>query len=175
MSRRAGLRRVMRRDPDYTVLAKITTPHGGVVADVPCRVYLPRTISGRPYLEFDLSEAQKGPPTVPEFSMEGGAQSTEVEISVRSQIVLTNGWSEERWGSKFIKCTLPGEPWDLEVRIRRGGEASEDIVHGGVFRLTPNRLLNPGLMMTSSYTGEVTVQTDKARNINHQRTSRRIQ
>ena len=50
MSRRAGLGRAMRRDPDCTVMGKITTPHSGVVPDVPCRVYLPRSAMGRPYL-----------------------------------------------------------------------------------------------------------------------------
>jgi hypothetical protein len=40
MSRRAGLRKVMRREPDYSVITKITTPDGAVVADrstpLPC-------------------------------------------------------------------------------------------------------------------------------------------
>lgn len=131
MSRIAGARRVMRREPDYTVSTTITTPQGSVVPDINCRVYLPRTISGRPYLEFDLSETQQGPLTVHEFSMQGHAESTGIEISVRSEIVLTNGWSEERWGTKFIRCILPGEPWDLEVLIRRWNGTSEGAAQGG--------------------------------------------
>ncbi len=148
----------MRRDPDYSVTTKITTLHGAVVADVPCRVYLPRTVSGRPYLEFDLSEAQSGPLTVSEFSAQGGAEMPNGVISVRSDIVITQGWSKEHWGSKFIKCTMPGEPWDLE--ITKGGIATDDdVIQNGIFWLTPNRLLNPRLMSLFSYNGSVEMKT----------------
>lgn len=159
MSRVVGLHRVMRRGPDYTVLSKITTPHGAVVNDVPCRVYLPRTVRGRPYLEFDLSEAQKAPLTVAEFSAQGHAETPNGVISIQSDIVITQGWSAEHWGPRFIKCTLPGEPWDLEVRIGRGSEGNEELLRSGTFWLTPNRLLNPSLMVQSSYTGDVKVET----------------
>jgi hypothetical protein len=158
MSRRAGLRRVIRRDPDYTVSATITTPHGNVVADVPCRVYLPRSMRGRPHLEFDLAEAQKGPLTVAEFSVRARAEIPNGVISVRSDIVITQGWSEESWGAKFIRCTMPGEPWDLEVTI--GGIASDhDVIQNGTFWLTPNRLPNPSLMSLFSPTGAVAMTT----------------
>jgi hypothetical protein len=158
MSRRAGLRRVIRRDPDYTVSATITTPHGNVVADVPCRVYLPRSMRGRPYLEFDLAEAQKGPLTVAEFSVRAHAEIPSGVISVRSDIVITQGWSEESWGGKFIRCTMPGEPWDLELTI--GGSASDDdVIQNGTFWLTPNRLLSPRLMSLFSPTGAVEMTT----------------
>ena len=52
------------------LVATITTSHG-VVTGVPCRVYLPRTIMGEPYLEFDLSKAQADALVVPEFSVVG--------------------------------------------------------------------------------------------------------
>lgn len=157
MSRRAGLRRIMRRDPDYTVSTKITTPHGGVVADVPCRVYLPRNAMGRPYLEFDLTEDQTGPLTVPEFSVEGHAETSNGVVSIRSDVVLMQGWSAEHRGSKFIKCTLPGEPWDLE--ITSGRESDDSVIQSGTFWLSPNRLLNPRLMSLFSYTGVVEMKT----------------
>ncbi|SRR6266567_3108720 len=158
MSRRAGLRRVMRRDPDYTVLGKVTTPHGGVVPEVPCRVYLPRSAMGRPYLEFDVSESQSGPLAVPEFSVECHAETPNGVVSIRSDIVLTQGWSAEHWGSKFIKCTLPGEPWDLEI-TKRGSESDNSVIQNGIFWLSPNRLLNPRLMSLFSYTGAVEMKT----------------
>jgi hypothetical protein len=148
----------MHREPDHTVTAKISTPHGNVVPDVPCRVYLPRTVMARPYLEFDLSESQTGPLTVPEFSVEGHGEIPNGAVSIRSNIVLTQGWSREAWGSKFIKCTLPGEPWDLEV-TKCAIESDNSIIHNGIFWLSPNRLLNPGLMSVFSYTGAVEMKT----------------
>jgi hypothetical protein len=159
MSRIAGARRTMRREPDHTVSASITTSNGSVIPDLNCRVYLPRTVFGRPYFEFDVPEDLRLHLVIPEFSMHGHAQNAGVEISISSEIVLTNGWREERSGTKFIRCVLPGEPWDLEVRVRHSNTPAEVSVHDGVFRLTPNRLLNPALAIGWSYTGEVTVQT----------------
>jgi hypothetical protein len=158
MSRRAGLRRLIRRDPDYTVSATITTPDGSVVPDVPCRVYLPRSVIGRPYLEFDLSEGQTPPLTVPEFSVQGHAEVPNGAVVIHSDIVLTEGWSEERWGSKFIKCTLPGEPWDLEITERRDARDDSEI-NTGMFWLTANKLLTPFVMPLFSNTGEVKIKT----------------
>jgi hypothetical protein len=158
MSRVAGLRRVIGRDPNYTVITKIKTAHG-VVSDVPCRIYLPRTVMGRPYLEFDLSETQRGPLTVPEFSVQGDAETTNGFMSVRSDIVFTQGWTEERRGSNFIKCTLPGEPWNLEIHISHSIGVNDNLMHSGLFWLTPNRFLNPSLIVVSSHTGDVKVET----------------
>jgi hypothetical protein len=148
----------MRRDPDHAVIATIMTPHGGVIQDVPCRVYLPRNAMGRPYLEFDVTEDQTGPLTVPEFSVEGHAETPNGVVSIRSDIVLTQGWSAEHWGPKFIKCTLPGEPWDLEI-TRCGSESDDSLIQNGIFWLSPNRLLNPSLMSLFSYTGAVEMKT----------------
>jgi hypothetical protein len=158
MSRRAGLRRGMRHSPDYAVSAEITTLHGGVVADVPCRVYLPRTVSGRSYLEFDLSETHRGSLTVPEFSMKGRVETPSGMVSVRSDIVITQGWSAEYQASKFRGCTLPGEPWDLEI-TKRTAATDDDVLQNGTFWLTPNRFLNPSLQSLFSHTGEVKIET----------------
>jgi hypothetical protein len=159
MSRIAGARRIIHREPDYTVAATLTTSVGAVIPDLNCRIYLPRTVFGRPYLEFDLPEDLRFQLVIPEFSMRGHYESAGIDVSVSSEIVLTNGWREERSGTKFIRCVLPGEPWDLEVRIRRGDSPAESLAQEGVFRLTPNKLLNPALAICSSYTGEVNVQT----------------
>jgi len=148
----------MRREPDHAVTAKITTPHGNVVPDVPCRVYLPRTVMGRPYLEFDLSESRVGPLTVPEFSVEGHGEIPNGGVSILSDLVLTQGWREERWGSKFVKWMLPGEPWNLEItRIRN--KSDKETIQSGVFWLTPNKLLNPALISLFSHTGAVEMRT----------------
>ena len=158
MSRTAGLRQNMRREPDYTVAATITTPYGGIVPDVRCRVYLPGTMMARPYLEFDLSEIQTDALIVPEFAVEGHGEVSGGVVSISSKIVLTQGWSRESWGAKFIKCTMPGEPWDLEV-TKRAIDSDDSVIENGIFWLSPNRLLNPRLMPRFSRTGAVEMET----------------
>jgi len=64
----------------------------------------------------------------------------------------------QHWGSKFIKCALPGEPWDLEI-TKCGSESDDLVIQNGIFWLSPNRLLNPRLMSLFSYTGAVEMKT----------------
>ena len=158
MSRTAGLRKDMHREPDHIVIAAITTPDRRVVPDVNCRVYLPPTMMEQPYLEFDLSESQSAALIVPEFSMEGRGELAGRMVSIRSEIVITQGWSKESRGSQFIKCTMPGEPWDLEVS-KRATESADSVIQKGTFSLSPNRFLTPRLMELFSYTGAIEMKT----------------
>jgi hypothetical protein len=52
MIRRAGIRRQIRREADYVLKTTIKTQYG-TIADVLCRIYLPRSVMARPYLHFE--------------------------------------------------------------------------------------------------------------------------
>ena len=122
------------------------------------RCYLPQTMMARPYLEFDLSESQSNALIVPKFSVEGRGDWAGGMVSIRSKIVLTQGWSRETRGSQFIKCTMPGEPWDLEI-TKRANEDDDSVIEKGTFSLSPSRLLTPRLMERFSYNGAIEMKT----------------
>lgn len=142
MIRRAGIRRQIRRKPDFVLKTTIKTQHGAVT-DVLCRVYLPRSVIARPYLHFEPTPQQVDALTVPEFSVEGKAEWHGQAIAIRAGTVFTEGWQRNRLSPDVVKCTLPGEPWDLEVWKQRATEAVGAPVKHAVFWLTPNMLLSP--------------------------------
>jgi hypothetical protein len=158
MIRRAGIRRQIRREADHVLKTTIKTQYG-TIADVLCRIYLPRSVMARPYLHFEPTPEQLNALTVPEFSVEGKAEWLGQSIAIRAGTVFTEGWQQNRVSPDIVECTLPGEPWDLEIRKQRAAEAESAPIQQGVFWLTPNMLLSPALLRTVSYTGDVNIKT----------------
>lgn len=158
MIRRAGIRRQIRRQADHVLKTTIKTEYG-TVADVLCRVYLPVSVMARPYLHFEPTPEQLDALTVPEFSVEGKAEWQGQSITIRAGTVFTEGWRRNRISPGIVECTLPGEPWDLEIKKERAPESESAPIQHGVFWLTPNKLLSPALLRTASFTGDVNVKT----------------
>lgn len=158
MIRRAGIRRQIQRKPDFVLKTTIKTQHG-TVADVLCRVYLPRSVLARPYLHFEPTARQVEALTVSEFSVEGKAEWHGQSVAIRAGTVFTEGWKRNQLSPDVVECTLPGEPWDLEVWKQRATEGVSAPIKHAVFWLTPNMLLCPALIRTVSYTGDVSVKT----------------
>jgi hypothetical protein len=158
MLRRAGLKRDIRREPDHVLRTDIRTLHGAV-NNVLCRVYLPHSVMDRPYLHFQPTQDQLKALTVPEFSVKGKTKWQDGSVVIKAGTVFTEGWEQKDLSPDIVECSLPGEPWDLEIVRSRTAESTETAIARGVFWITPNPLLSPALIRTASYTGDVTVKT----------------
>src|SRR5260370_1808567 len=158
MIRRAGIRRQIRREADYVLKTSIRTEYG-IIAGVRCAIYLAGRVMARPFLHFEPTPEQLNALTEPEFSVEGKAEWRGQSIAIRAGTVFTEGWQQNRVSPDIVECTLPGEPWDLEIRKQRAAEVESAPIQQGVFWLTPNMLLSPALLRTVSYTGDVNIKT----------------
>jgi hypothetical protein len=146
-------------EPDFILTATIQTSRGAV-DNVPCSVYLPRSVMENPHLHFKPTKEQSTDLIVPSFSFEARDEwHGEGQVVVRAKTVWASGPTLKQHSTAIAECSLDGNPWDLEVVEHIPSGEPEETIRHCVFWLTPNRLLEPALLIEQAYTGEVRVKT----------------
>ena len=148
------LSRKIDQRPDYVFKATVKAKRG-VVDDVLCRLYLPRTVAERPFLVFEPTVDQIGVTADFEFSFQGRID----KLIIRADRVYSQ-WSQKTHHAPGLALrTMEAEPFDLKLIQEIGTEQPNAPITNASFWLTPNILLSPDLMIEQSYTGDVKIET----------------
>jgi hypothetical protein len=158
MPSETSFERNIRRKPDVTLRTAVQCAHGRV-DEVPCSVYLPRTVTARPYLIFRPSPSQFSSMQAPEFSFSGQADYGSHSMLVSATNVYPGRSESLHLTADITECTVTAVPWDLRVTRRLRADQPDTPIRHGFLWLTPNRLLSPALILEGSFTGEVKVTT----------------
>jgi hypothetical protein len=150
------------RRENYHALATIGTK-GGEVTDVPCRVYLPDRPSDRPEILLE--------PSIEKYELLArtfeGSLSARVEnrdgslaVEIEAPMVYLLRATRRSWGRRLSECRIEAEPTDLRITQHLTTSADDDESEDSqvFFWLSPNKMLAPDAIVSTSYDGSVDVQ-----------------
>lgn len=147
----------LNRDEDFLVKASIIS-NGKEIHDVPCKIYFPERIYEKPYLVF------KPTPDIARITMMFHAGKFKaakyafnkdkiLQVTIEAPEVYLSGGTKH-WGDDISESTILGEPQHLHV-IRHLDNSAGQPKTQLVFWISPNELLTPPSIFTTSYTGEI--------------------
>jgi hypothetical protein len=146
------------KEEDYFALATLTV--GGMeIRDVPSKLYLPERVTGSPRIALRPSDdcldyivcSHEG-----SFHAQLNNFDGSVAALIAASIVYFNGAVTRHWGPNLAESTLEAEPRDLVVTQFLSSVSKEPT--SIVFWLSPNKMLSPFIISTSSYTGDRTLK-----------------
>jgi len=141
---------------------KVSITHdNNVTEDILCEVYLPKRLTEPVELIFRPTSQQLGQLGLPfEFSIYGEIKdsSGEPRTRINANKVYSKYGSTKQWGQEISESVIIGEPIDLRITmLLRSDKKDEKDTSRGTFWLTHNIMLTPVKCLTTSFTGEVTV------------------
>ncbi|TMW74254.1 hypothetical protein FG147_08510, partial [Thauera sp. UPWRP] len=144
------------RDEDFLVEATLIA-NNSEICTVPCRIYLPERVHEKPYVVLKpKQEAAKQIIGAWKASLKATVYGfdNEAEVTIDAPEVYLSGGSTRYWGNGISDATKLGEPQDLHVvrHLRNRSSVSKTQL---VFWISQNRLLEPCMASTSSYTGKI--------------------
>lgn len=143
----------------HIVKAKLTV-NDVEINNVPCHIYLPERIQGKPKIiikstEGDLPRIMASHMGALKASVYGINRNIEISIDA-PEIYFTSG-STKHWGEDITDTTITGEPQDLHI-VRYLGDRDNSEKTQVVFFVSQNKYLSPFTMQTASYTGEIKIE-----------------
>lgn len=128
------------------------------LTDVPCKIFLPERIEEKPCIVLKPSEQvankimafHKGALRARVYGF-----NKEIELTIESPEVFFSRSSTKYWGDGISDSTIPGEPQDLHIVHHHRTDANVQRTKIA-FWISPNQFLNPLILSTSSYTGDLT-------------------
>jgi hypothetical protein len=152
------------RMPDYFL--HVTVRHQyGTTKDVPCKVFLPKTLMDKPLLIFQPTAEQSTTLRhLFEFRVSAEFESGSRHCVLQAPSVYSKGLHQTAWGPGIKEFSLTGEAWDLTI-TRRDATPSTQAGSGtrGFFQFTPNHLLRPEVLIHPHMDGNI--ETEEIRPI----------
>lgn len=146
------------RAENYVVMA--TLSKAGRSINLPCKVYLPERFGTDPHIIL------KSPGHDSRKIMEMHSCSFEAEVPISNgsrhlslfapEVWLRNS-STQHWGHNLTETTTHGEPRDLHVVMHHSSDDATQETEIS-FVISPNRMLEPSMPLTTSFTGSVEYQ-----------------
>ncbi len=151
------------RKEDYYFRATITFGDSQI-DDLHCKAYLPIKFTEPVLLYFHLTDKQaqlirtsRG--DLWKFSLRGELGWGDQKTRIEADNVYIKRIRSRNWGD-ISERLLIAEPVDLRTIIALDRDSSDERCKpGGNFQLSPNRLLNPAMIIENSYDGNKTVET----------------
>lgn len=144
---------------DYFVLAKVFGD-GLEEDDIPCKIYLPErpTEVPRVFLKPTQEQWERISHTFElGLSATMGDRDTERFVQIDATKMYSLESKSRHWGKQLSDPHIVCEALDLTIATAFPRESEGEGVHM-VFQVTPNSLLTPSSIVTSSYTGKVDVE-----------------
>lgn len=128
-----------------------------VIKDIPCKIYLPERPHEKPYIIFKPSKADA-------IKLTGAFKAAlkanvydlgnELQETIETPEVYLSGCKTTNWGGGISEATLSGKPQDLHVIKHFNNPEGSEQTHM-VFWISPNILLTPYTICSSSNTGDI--------------------
>lgn len=148
---------LVNREESFLVKASLIV-NGIEINEVPCKIFLPERIYDKPYVEFKPTKSDGFKIIMGSYQGKFKAciltADGKVHTSIESPEVYFSGAFTKYWGKDISESTIPGEPQDLHV-IKHFERSDEEDKTQLNFWISPNKLLSPAMIQTTSYKGEI--------------------
>lgn len=149
------------RQENYFVHADLSVTKDLIVRDVPCKIFIPELITDKPSLEFQPTNDQFNQLHIQPFcgfyaeikEHDGTLRTTFESPIVNFQSIETNFWGANLGTNRII-----GEPQDLRITSLKMGFDTASQSSKVVWRITPNKMLEPPLERHTSFNGNVKIR-----------------
>jgi hypothetical protein len=147
----------LNRKENHYVKATLTSENSEI-RDVPCKIFLPERIFEKPYLLFKpqkrADEAMLMSFHAAKFKALIFGFNKELQSTIEAEQVYFSQSGTTYWGDDLSESTAFGEPQHLHVISHRDNSGAPDKTEM-TFWISPNQLLQPSAIRTTSYTGEI--------------------
>ncbi len=137
---------------DFYVQANLVVG-GEEIPSIPCKIYLPERIEGKPRMEFRTQDKLIAPFKCGVRAEIKGFNGRK-EVSIESPEVYFEKTTTVHWGPELSETIFIGDPQDLRV-IHYIHKPKDSHKTNLVLWISPNNMLSPSIIMTKSYRGAV--------------------
>lgn len=128
------------------------------ICDVPCKIFLPERIYEKPYFLFKPTNSADATRVMSFHAVKCKALiiglDKKLQSTIEAQEVYFSQSGTTYWGDDLSESTAFGEPQHLHVIHHRDNAELMDKTQMA-FWISPNQLLEPSAIRTTSYTGEI--------------------
>lgn len=128
------------------------------IRNVPCKIFLPERIYEKPYLLFKPKNSADAARVMSFHTAKCKALiiglDKKLQSTIKAQEVYFSQSGTTYWGDDLSESTSFGEPQHLHVIHHRDNAGLSDKTKMA-FWISPNQLLQPSAIRTTSYTGEI--------------------
>lgn len=143
---------------EYHYVKATLTSGNAEICDVPCKIFLPERIYKKPYFLF---KPKNGVDATIIMSLHAGkckastvGLDKKIHATFEAQEVYFSQSGTRHWGDDLSESTALGEPQHLHVIQHLDNPELQDKTKMA-FWISPNQLLQPSAIRTTSYTGEI--------------------